>query len=623
MNSQVISKPNADSTFGEVVLTLNDARVGLVQHSGFAPLLDGVSLKLRKGETIGLVGESGSGKSLTARTLIGLLPRDVVFQGNNPVQWSKSPESTDRARESATVRPGNIGVVFQDPLSGLNPVVKIGSQMSWVVRAAFDGMSDDSVSDLVRRYIQLVGLEDAERVYASYPHQLSGGMRQRVLIAMALIRKPSVLIADEPTTALDVTSQRTILELINSLKEKLALSVLFITHDLAVVSELCDRVAVMYAGRIVEEGPLPRVFKEPRHPYTRALIDSSLTLEDRGKGLRSISGSPIAAYSVHGGCAFVDRCTYSRDIGVCSGVEPPFALVNGNRVRCHYPLADQASSGLVYPTEDSRHAVPVKGDDRGAEASVFIELDRVSKVFRKGRLGDVHAVKDVSFRLQSGTTMGVVGESGSGKSTVARLALGLLAPTEGEVRFKGQNVGSFSKSELQTFRSEVQFVYQNPYSSLNPRMSVQDALCEPLIVRGVTRDAAMRRANEVIDSVGLTSDVLQRHPSEFSGGQRQRIVIARAMVVNPEVLILDEAVSALDVSVQAQVLNLLKNLQRDFGLTYLFISHDLGVIGYLCTDVIVMNKGQIVESGPVDDILTAPQHEYTRSLLDSMPHLDR
>jgi len=537
-------------------------RLGERGATTLVPAVRSVSFDIPEHATMALVGESGSGKSVTAMSILNLLPDNaqrsgvIDYQGRDLLKASLSELQALRGRE--------IACVFQDPMSSLNPVFTVGQQLSEPLRHHLS-MPRRAAFERAEALLAEVGMPEPKRRLASYPHELSGGQQQRVMIAMALACEPKLLIADEPTTALDVTIQRQILELIASLQERHRMSVLFISHDLGVVGEIADHVVVMRQGVVREQGPVARIFQSPQDAYTKALLACRPSLGNTGARLAVI---------------------------------------------------DDHIEGRV-PTRQAKPKDP--------DAPVLLEVRSLAKSFflREGLFGrrEFKAVQGVNFQLRRGHTLGVVGESGSGKTTMGLTLLRLHEPTAGEVLFDGRDLLTLSDSERQTMRRRIQIVFQNPYASLNPRFTIGQALIEPMTIHGIGADQSEReqRARSLLAQVGLDESAFGKYPHEFSGGQRQRIAIARCLTLDPEVLVLDEAVSALDVSVQAQVLNLLKDLQDDLGLAYVFISHDLAVVRFVADEVLVMKDGEVVEQASAQQILAAPTQDYTRRLLGAIP----
>ena len=526
------------------------------------PAVNGVSFDIPEHTTVALVGESGSGKSVTAMSILNLLPENA--QRSGAIEYHGRDLLRTPLVDLQTLRGKEIACVFQDPMTSLNPVFSVGAQMAEPLRRHL-GLGRRAALERAEALLNEVGIPEPKRRLASYPHELSGGQQQRVMIAMALACEPKLLIADEPTTALDVTIQRQILELIARLQEQHRMSVLFISHDLGVVGEIADHVVVMRAGVVREQGPVARIFQSPQDAYTKALLACRPSLTNTSARL---------------------------------------------------PVIDDHIEGKA-PTRAAKPKDP--------NAPVVLQVRSLAKSFflREGLFGqrEFKAVRDVNFELRRGHTLGVVGESGSGKTTMGLTLLRLHEPTAGEVLFDGQDLLTMSDAERQAMRRRIQIVFQNPYASLNPRFTIGQTLTEPMAIHGIGagQGERERRARALLAQVGLDDSAFGKYPHEFSGGQRQRIAIARCLTLEPEVLVLDEAVSALDVSVQAQVLNLLKDLQDDLGLAYVFISHDLAVVRFVSDEVLVMKDGEVVEQASAQQILAAPVQEYTRRLLGAIP----
>ena len=564
--------------------------------------VDDVSFDIDAGETFALVGESGSGKSMTALALMRLLPPvaaitggQVHFDGRDLLDL---PEASMRR-----LRGGSLAMIFQEPATSLNPVLAIGRQIGEALALHAGDASRRRVAEL----LAAVGIPDAERRAGEYPFQMSGGMKQRAMIAMALAGAPRLLIADEPTTALDVTIQAQVLDLLKALQDRQGMAMMLITHDLGVVARMADRVAVMYAGQLVEVAPKERFFASPGHPYSRRLFASLPEAVPREDRLATIPGSVPRLDVPFVACRFADRCALAMP--VCLTDAPPWRdLGAGQSMRCHLELAAAAA----------RSTAPA-GRRQGGSATaqsplLMAENLEVHFPIRRGVLqsvaGHVRAVDGVSLAVAAGRTVALVGESGCGKTTVGKAMLGLIPATAGRVRLDGQELAGLAPRHMQ-------MVFQDPFASLNPRLRVGDIIAEGMKALGVAGDVGA-----ILDQVGLSADMAGRYPHEFSGGQRQRIAIARALAVNPRLLICDEPTSALDVSVQAQILNLLKDLQVERGLAYLFISHNIGVVGHLAHQVAVMYLGRIVERGSVDEVLRDARHPYTRALLAAVPRID-
>ena len=595
--------------------------------------IEGLSLEIGRGETYALLGESGCGKSMTALSVMRLLPdAGQVVSGTVELAGEdllRKPEIAMR-----DVRGRRVAMIFQEPMLSLNPVMTVGAQIAETLER-HTGLAGGALAARVIELLNAVGIPDPERRRAEYPFQLSGGMKQRVMIAMALACDPELLIADEPTTALDVTIQAQILDLLRELQKTTGMSILLITHDLAVVAEMAQRVAVMYAGEIIETATREQFFRSPAHPYSRKLFDSLPGNHRRGETLAVIRGSVPPLTSEFVGCRFAERCDSAWEL--CRRVAPPwYGVGNGQGARCHLFAADAASA------KAGAHSAELKSTEPPAAESspITSHSSRITgplldvadlKVYfpiRSGVLqrvtGHVKAVDGVSLTIAAGRTLGLVGESGCGKTTVGKGILRLTEPTGGRVLFAGEDLARLTRAELRARRNQVQIIFQDPYASLNPRMRVAEIIEEGMAALGVGADSAdrARRIDALLTEVVLAPEMKQRYPHEFSGGQRQRIAIARALSVEPRLIICDEPTSALDVSVQAQILNLLKSLQDKMGLSYLFITHNISVVEFLAHDVAVMYLGRIVETGSVDEVLKSPQHPYTRALLSAVPVID-
>ncbi|MBT9568273.1 MAG: ABC transporter ATP-binding protein [Thiobacillus sp.] len=574
-------------------------------------VVDGVSFHVSGGETYALLGESGSGKSMTALSLMRLLP-DGGTIASGAVQLNGQDVLALPEREMRGVRGGGMAMIFQEPMLALNPVIKVGAQIAEAL-ALHRQLTGAAAWDATRGLLDSVGVPDAARRLDAYPFELSGGLRQRVMIAMALAGRPKLLIADEPTTALDVTIQAQVLDVLRELRTKEQMGMLLITHDLGVVAENADRVGVMYAGELVEEGSRDAFFAAPQHPYSRMLFEALPRPGDSGR-LTTIPGQVPEFDSALKGCRFAPRCPHA--VRRCHAESPDWRVIGGQRVRCH--LAGELPARTE--REMTAHAKPNGG------ASTLLQVDAlkvhfpVRRGFFKRTVGQVRAVDDVTLSIRAGRTLALVGESGCGKTTVGKALLRLIEPTAGTVTLAGQVVDANHDTLL---RQQAQMVFQDPFSSLNPRMRVADILLEGMDALEV--GAAQDRRDvvkQLLEQVGLPADAGGRYPHAFSGGQRQRIAIARALAVSPQLIICDEPTSALDVSVQAQILNLLKDLQDSLGLAYLFITHNLAVVDYLAHDVAVMYLGRIVEQGTAADVLGAPRHPYTQALVGAVLRID-
>jgi peptide/nickel transport system ATP-binding protein len=610
----------------DIVLAVTDLKTHLDTARGEVRAVDGVAIELRKGECFALVGESGSGKSMTALSLMRLLPEAgriadgrVLLDGQDLLAL---PEAAMRA-----VRGRRVAMIFQEPSTALNPVLTVGRQIMEVVER-HTPLSGDAVRKRALELLDAVGIPDAGRRCEEYPFQLSGGLKQRVMIACALAAEPEILIADEPTTALDVTIQAQILDLLAKLQAERAMAILLITHDLGIVARMAQRVAVMYAGEIVEVADRDAFFAAPQHPYARKLFEALPSPEKRGTELSVIAGQVPPLTGTFAGCRFVARCelAYLR----CRHEVPqliaiPADSAAGRLVRCHLreqglaPAPQAASAEVAEGTPVAVASMPVIAE---------VENLKVHFPIRKGlfrrTVGQVRAVDGVSLAIHSGRTLALVGESGCGKTTAGKALLRLIASTGGRVVFAGKDLSSLSRKALRMSRGAMQIIFQDPYASLNPRMRTADILAEGMRSLGVGRDEKDRmvRMAELLEQVGLPLEALSRYPHEFSGGQRQRIAIARALAVEPKLIVCDEPTSALDVSVQAQILNLLKSLQDRLGIAYLFITHNISIVEYLAHEVAVMYLGRIVERGTVEEVLGSPKHPYTEALLSAVPTVD-
>ncbi|WP_030264686.1 ABC transporter ATP-binding protein [Streptomyces sp. NRRL B-24484] len=605
------------------LLTVRDLTVDF----GPAPAVRGVDLDLHRGETLGIVGESGSGKSVTALAVLGLLPGTARVGGS--VRLDGRELVGLPARELAAVRGRRIAMVFQDPLSAFTPVYRIGDQIAEAVRIHQDvdrATARKRAADL----LDLVGIPAPGRALDSFPHEFSGGMRQRAMIAMAIANDPDVLLADEPTTALDVTIQAQVLDVLRTAQRETGAALVLVSHDLGVIAGSADRVAVMYAGRIAETAPVDELFAAPRHPYTLGLIGAVPRLDGRGGPLVPIPGRPPAPGELGRGCPFAPRCPLAEDR--CRTAEPALTGLTHDAatghlaacVRADELAARRPAPAEVYPVPAV--PAPARALPPRAERETVLSVRGLTKSFPllkgavlKRRIGDVHAVDGVDLDIRRGETLGLVGESGSGKSTTLYELLRLAAPQGGRIEVLGRDTAALDRAAAQRLRARVQIVFQDPAASLDPRMPIGDIVAEPLQAQRTPREEVRRRIPELLRQVGLDPEHADRYPHQFSGGQRQRISIARALAVRPDLLVLDEPVSALDVSVQAGVLNLLQRLKAELGLAYLFVSHDLSVVRHLADRVAVMYLGRTVETGTVAEVFERPRHPYTRALLSAVP----
>jgi peptide/nickel transport system ATP-binding protein len=614
------------------LLQVKDLRTHIRMRHSTVQAVDGVSLTIAPGETVGLVGESGCGKSMTGMSIMRLLPPSgQIVSGSIRLNGQElTTLSKDEMRE---VRGNEVAMVFQDPMTSLNPTMTIGDQIAEPVRE-HRGVSKKQAMERAAEVLSLVGMPKPVERLRAYPHQLSGGLRQRVVIAMALACEPKLLIADEPTTALDVTIQSQILSLLDDLKERLHMGMLLITHDMGVIAGRADRVMVMYAGRIVESGDTGTIFGRMRHPYTEALLESIPDLEtERSHVLYSIPGLPPDLADPPANCRFAPRCRYVQTR--CREEDPPLAGEDPDHpYACLFPVtgrqAEPEPAGQAATPGDPVTAGQAPGPAREAQPrEPLLVLDHVVKEFpiTKGVLqrqtGSVKAVSDVSLEVMRGETFGLVGEAGCGKSTLGRLIVSLEKLTSGSIRFNDVEVSRLRGGSLRRARQDLQLMFQDPYAALDPRMRVSSTLREPLQAQHLgNRPEQEARIRELLGDVGLPTTAMELYPHEFSGGQRQRIGFARALTVKPRLIVADEPVSALDVSVQSQVLNLMRRLQGEHDLTYIFISHDLAVVRYLADRIAVMYLGKLVEIGPADEVYERAAHPYTAGLLEAIPLAD-
>ena len=573
------------------LLSIQDLSVDFIAESGTTQAVKMISLSVNKGEIVALVGESGSGKSVTALSILQLLSSPPARYTSGKILFSENgQEQTDLLKKDTAslrhIRGNKIAMIFQEPMTSLNPVFTCGEQVMEAL-LAHTKISKTDAKQKVIGWFEKVKLPNPGSIFERYPHQLSGGQKQRVMIAMAMCCEPSLLICDEPTTALDVSVQKTILQLIKELQEQLGMGVIFITHDLGVVAEIADRTIVMYQGEIAEQNTVQQIFTNPQHPYTKGLLACRSILHEKGKRLPVVS----------------DFLEMKSDPDSYRDGSQPFDFAQGE-------------SETTTPTSDLR-----------PPTSVLLHVQDLSvwfpskKTFLGKTLSYTKAVDDISFEIYKGETMGLVGESGCGKTTLGRALLRLVEPTSGQIIYDGVDLTAKKTDELRSLRKEVQIIFQDPYSSLNPRLTIGSAIAEPLKVHHILAGDKARKEKvvELLEKVDLRPEHFNRYPHEFSGGQRQRIVIARALALNPSFLVCDESVSALDISVQAQVLNLLSDLKKEFGFTIIFISHDLSVVRYISDRITVMNKGKIEESGKADDIYFNPVSPYTQKLIASIP----
>ena len=595
-----------------VTFDTGDVRVSAVR---------GASYRIDPGEVVAIVGESGSGKTTAAMAVVGLLPEHTDVSGSVRLHGEELLGLSDQAM--SRIRGKSIGTVFQDPMSALTPVYTIGDQIAEAIKVHNREISRAGARKRAVELLELVGIVQPESRARAFPHELSGGERQRVVIAIAIANDPDLLICDEPTTALDVTVQAQILDLLRTARDVTGAGVLIITHDLGVVSEFADRALVMYAGRPVEIATVAELYRDRRMPYTAGLLGSVPRLDSpQGTRLVPIPGAPPTMTSLPDACQFAPRCPLV--ISECRSAEPDLVEVrDGHWAACIRTdeVAGRSAADIYHVSTQ-----PVSGDGTVADPPVVLQVTDLAKTYAltKGvvlrrRVGEVRAVDGVSFTLEQGRTLGIVGESGSGKSTTLSQILELAAPQAGAIEILGSDVAALDAAARRKLRTELQVVFQDPVASLDPRLPVFDVIAEPLITNGFDRPRSEARVAELLGIVGLNHGDASRYPAEFSGGQKQRIGIARALALQPKILALDEPVSALDVSIQAGIINLLLDLQKRFGLSYLFVSHDLSVVKHLAHKVAVMYRGKIVEQGDGEQVFTNPQHQYTQRLLAAVP----
>jgi peptide/nickel transport system ATP-binding protein len=555
------------------LLIVNDLSVSFLSNNESHEVIHGISYALNKNEILGIVGESGSGKSVSSLAIVGLLPKKVSQISSGEIRFNGQDLTQINSKKYQAIRGNEIAMIFQEPMSSLNPSMRCGDQVLEII-LQHTLLSKKKAKEEVMSLFEKVKLPTPEITYKKYPHEISGGQKQRVMIAMAIACKPKILIADEPTTALDVTVQKEIIELLKTLQKENEMSILFISHDLALVSEIADRILVMYQGEIVEQGTTHHIFKQPKHHYTQALISSKPSLDIRLKQLPTISD--VVNHTVDG--TKITKEQRQEHHKILYSKPPLLEIVN-------------------------------------------LEKEYISKVGFFGKSTKFKAVDDVSFKLYEGETLGLVGESGCGKSTLGNAILQLDKATSGKIIYKGEDITHLSSHDLRRFRKDIQIIFQDPYSSLNPRMTIGNSIIEPMKVHKLfnSNEERKTKAIQILERVGLSAEHFNRYPHEFSGGQRQRIGIARTIAVEPKLIVCDESVSALDISVQAQVLNLLNELKDNFGFTYIFISHDLAVVKYMSDHLLVMNKGKIVEEGEADSVYENPKKTYTQKLIDAIP----
>lgn len=596
-------------------LDIKDLSIHFQQNNQIVTAVDEINFSLIPGETLVLVGESGCGKSLTSHAIMRLLPSNGFYGQQSIIDMAEGDLLTLPEQIMRSIRGRRLAMIFQEPMTALNPVLTIGQQLAEAL-LQHQKLNQMELQTRMLALLRDVEMPKPEMRLQQYPHQLSGGQKQRVVIAMALANQPDVLIADEPTTALDVTIQAQILTLLKKLQSQYQMSLLLITHDLGVVKTVADRVCVMYAGQIVETASVVDFFNNPMHPYAQKMFVAIPTIARREQPLQVISGQVPPLDNMPKGCRFHPRCAHA--FKRCSVEEPLLQSLDNNRaVRCHLYPEHQRLPELTTTTKAWIKPTDVKHDCLISVRHLEVHFKGPRRLFNRENVVN-KAVDDLSFDLFKGKTLALVGESGCGKTTVSRVLLRLQPMTRGTVEYRGQSLQRLQGPALRKFRKNVQIIFQDPFSSMNPRMTVQDILAEGMRAQGFNANKIRQKQLQLLDQVNLPQTSLQRYPHQFSGGQRQRICIARALATEPEILICDEPTSALDVSVQAQILNLLKTLQYEFGLTYLFITHNMGVVSYIADDVMVMQHGKMVEMGDCKQIFTEPQAAYTRQLLEGV-----
>jgi len=606
----------------DALLTVEDLHTHFITERGTVRAVNGVSFQLNRGERLAIVGESGSGKSAMAMSLLQLVSHpgrivsgSVKLEGQDLLQMNE--------KQLNDIRGKDIGTVFQDPMTSLDPVMTVEDQLVHNIRRHLK-LDRKQASAHAVELLRKVGIPDPEARVRNYPFEMSGGMRQRILIAMALSCNPKLILADEPTTALDVTIQAQIIELLKNLSEETGCAMLFITHDLGLVARFANRVAVMYAGKIVEYGTVNELFANPQHPYTQSLLSTIPRVEGkRSRRLVQIDGFPPDMSKPLAGCSFADRCSAVQP--KCRTEAPSLSLIDGeHQAACFVAGGAAVIQEVLEKNAESYEPAQVKPKDESKEQPVLnvkglMKHFSTASMFRKNKKV-IRAVDGIDFTLMPGQTLGIVGESGCGKSTMARMLMRFDEPTQGNIFVEGQDIAYLKGNELKAFRNKIQMVFQDPYSSFNPKMTIRQIIAEPMQVMKVgTPEERERRVRELITTVGLDTSYLDRYPNQLSGGQRQRIGIARALALNPSVIVADEPTSALDVSVRAQVINLLMDLREKIGISIVFISHDLSVVRYISDKIAVMYLGKVVEYGDSEEIFSNPKHPYTKALLQAAP----
>ena len=618
----------------DTLLSVQNLKTYFRTPEGLARAVDGISFDVEPNEIFAIVGESGCGKSVTALSIIQLIAQPAGFIADGAIYYKGQDITRLSEVEKRKIQGNDIAMIFQEPMTSLNPVFTIGTQISEAIQE-HQNLRGIRARNAAIEMLDLVGIPEPAARYDEYPHQMSGGMKQRVMIAMALSCRPGLLIADEPTTALDVTIQAQILELIQRLQQELQMAVLLITHDLGVVANIADRVAVMYAGKIAEMGTWQHLYETPQHPYTVKLLESTPARDKRGTALHTISGRVPKATEYNDSCRFADRCPKVMD--GCDTIIPTLHAVNSSEhdVACHLYNPEPPFNNTniqftkleldteVDPQSEGSSAQPTTSPPQLQVKDLCVHFPIQKGIFKQ-TVGYVYAVDNVTLDIRRGRTLALVGESGSGKTSFGKAILRLGVPVKGDIVYDDVNINTTTRQQMHPYRKRMQIIFQDPYASLNPRMTVGAIIQEGMQAHGIGTSDEERQARvaELMRRVGLSPDMVSRYPHEFSGGQRQRIGIARCLAVDPEFIVCDEATSALDVSVQAQILNLLKSLQVDFNLTYLFITHNLSVVEYFADEVAVMYLGRIVERGTTEEIFDSPKHPYTRALLSAVPKMD-